>query len=473
MFAGPTILAVASPPGRSLRGIIRISGADALALVDARASLTNEARVKPPARGVFPVRLSMGEGASIAALMLRFHAPRSYTGEDSVELQLPGNPALLDRVVDFLLEDARRLSIDARRAEPGEFTARAFLNNRLSLTQAEGVAATIAAQSDAELAAARMLLTGRVGDLAHALADELAAALALVEAGIDFTDQEDVVAIGPADLHGRLSHIASRLRDELAHAVGIEQLRAIPWVVLVGEPNAGKSALFNALLGRERAVVSHVAGTTRDVLAEPLTIDTPHGLAEVMLVDLAGLDADDATEMNQRMQAAARDAIERAELRLRCVPADDETSKRQDVKTSKAVSDEILVRTKCDVVTSAQSSSVNGQSSIDIPVSAVTGEGLDDLRHAIAERLTDRAVSLAAGALALQPRHEQAIRSALSNIEEAIMLVEPQRSERAMHDPEIIAAAMRAALNHLASLAGDITPDDILGRIFAGFCIGK
>jgi tRNA modification GTPase len=377
-------------------------------------------------------------------------------------------------VVDFLLEDARRLSIDARRAEPGEFTARAFINNRLSLTQAEGVAATIAAQSDAELAAARMLLTGRVGDLAHALADELAAALALVEAGIDFTDQEDVVAIAPADLHARLSHIASRLRDELAHAVGIEQLRAIPWVVLVGEPNAGKSALFNALLRRERAVVSHVAGTTRDVLAEPLAIDTPHGRAEVMLVDLAGLDADDATEMNQRMQAAAQNAIERAELRLRCVPADDETSKRQDVKTSKAVSDEILVRTKSDLVASAtQSSSVNGQSSIDIPVSAVTGEGLDDLRHAIAERLADRAVSLAAGALALQPRHEQAMRSALSNIEEAIMLVEPQRSESAMHDPEIIAAAMRAALNDLASLAGDITPDDILGRIFAGFCIGK
>ncbi len=454
MIAPATILAIASPPGRSLRGIIRISGAAAFDLLGPHVQFTTG--------GMRRGELTFDQGDSFSILVLASRGPHSYTGEDSIELQMPGNPALLERVIDALIASGGGRGIDVRRAEPGEFTARAFLNGRIDLTQAEGVAATIAAQSDAELGAARLLTLGRLSAFAHDAADRLAAALALVEAGIDFTDQDDVVAITPADLHARLSDLRTRMDSQLRHAVGIEQLRAIPWVAIIGRPNAGKSTLFNALLGHERAVVSPVAGTTRDVLAEPLTVETSHGRAEVMLVDLAGLDDVDDSSMNALMQAAAHAALDRAELKLRCVAIDEECADPQ--------SDEIVVRTKCDL---NRSTPARGEARTGIRISALTGENLDALRTAISERLSNRAVSLAADALALQPRHEAALRSALANIDGALGLIAAQHESRALQHPELIASSMRMALDDLAALAGDMTPDDILGRIFASFCIGK
>jgi len=277
------ILAVASPPGHSPRGIIRVSGDDTFTLLQPHLTLRDGAPFSL-SRGIFRARLSLND-RTIPVLALIFPGRNSYTGQDSLELQLPGNPVLLHRIIDAIIESAAARNLSARRAGPGEFTARAFFNDRLTLTQAEGVAATIAARSDAELRAASTLRDGALGDFAATLADDLAAALALVEAGIDFTDQEDVVAITPADLHDRLTDLARNITNHLDRSVGIEQLQAIPWVVLTGEPNAGKSTLFNALLGRSRAVVAAQPGVTRDVLAEPLTITTGHGPAEVMLVD--------------------------------------------------------------------------------------------------------------------------------------------------------------------------------------------
>ena len=234
---------------------------------------------------------------------------------------------------------------------------------------------------------------------------------------------------------------------------------AIPWVVLTGAANAGKSTLFNALLGRERAVVASIAGTTRDVLAEPLTITADHGPAEVMLVDLAG-PVDDDSVLNRHMQAAAREAIERAELVIRCIPIDQPSEGPGGA--------EWIVRTKADLVDGDGSDKAGP-----ISVSAVTGRGLEALRSAIAGRLGGRAVSLAGDALALRPRHETALRSAVRNLDEAIELIRPARAEHALPNPELIASAMRSALNELSALAGKVTPDDVLGRIFADFCVGK
>ena len=384
---------------------------------------------------------------------------------------MPGNPILLQRVIDELLATARANSIDARRAEAGEFTARAYFHGKMTLTQAEGVAGVIAAQSDAELRAARLLGAGKLGLFAHALADELASALALVEAGLDFTDQEDVVPITPKDLHNRLTSLDHQIVTQLDRAIGMERLEAIPWVVLIGEPNAGKSTLFNALLGTQRAVVSQIAGTTRDVLTEPLQIETDHGPAEVMLVDLAGT-ADAVDQLDERMQASARSAIDRAELILRCVPTDQPLARpvpipsgaSRDVNTA-----EIVLRTKADL--SSATLSATG-----LFLSAVTGEGLDELRRIIAQRLSDHAVSLAADALALRPRHEAALRAAHSHLTTARQSLEKGDGSlfpQVILQPELTAASMRLALNELSQLAGDITPDDVLGRIFSTFCVGK
>ena len=359
--------------------------------------------------------------------------------------------------VETLVERGAARGIDVRHAEPGEFTARAYLGGRLSLTEAEGVAATIAARSDAELRAAAQLRRGELGDRAAELAETLATTLALVEAGIDFTDQDDVVAIAPGDLHSRVTTLVASIDRILDRAVGAEDLRAIPWVVLAGVPNAGKSTLFNRLLGRERAVVSSLAGTTRDVLAEPLALPTPHGAAEVLLVDLAGTGDATRDPLDRDAQAAARAALDRAELIVRCVPA---ATSVTEPPTGRG---ELLVRTRSD-----ETSAPVGPG---LPVSAPTGAGLDALRRALAERLADRAVSLAADATVLRPRHEASLRAARDHLVEALEPVDPVA--RALDAPELVAASLRHALDELGALVGTITPDDVLGRVFATFCVGK
>jgi tRNA modification GTPase len=459
-IADAAILAVASPPGHGLRGIIRGSGAGLFEAIAPHVARPDPAR---PARGLMRARVRIGP-LDVPALAMICPAPHSYTGEDALELQLAGNPVLLERIIDGLLASARQRGLDVRRAEPGEFTARAYLNGKMDLIEAEAVAAMIAARSDAELRAARMLSSGALSRLAHELADDLAGALALVEAGIDFTDQEDVVAILPRDLHGRLTDLRDRIDSMLRHAVGMESLEAIPWVVLTGAPNAGKSTLFNALLGRRRAVVSDIAGTTRDVLAEPLAIDTAHGKAEVMLVDLAG--ADEAESLVSRaMQLAAGEARRRAELILHCVPAGEV---RPDVRGR-----EIVVTTKMDL----HAASRGGPRAIGLCVSALQGQGLNEVRQLIAARLAARAVSLDADLMVMLARHESALRAARAHLAEAIDVVGAAlgsgRDDRHLASPELAAASMRAALDQLAGLAGAITPDDVLGRVFASFCIGK
>jgi len=467
-----TIIAIASPPGRSVRGIIRLAGTDVPALLDVLCERSESLR--PSAcgsgtggesvsarrtRSVYSTYLKL-QKHTLPVLLLNYNAPHSYTAEHAAELFLPGNPVLLQRVVDHIIETARDARLDVRHAEPGEFSARAFFNNKLTLTQAEGVAATIAARSDAELRAAAMMRSDTLGSLATQLADELATALALLEAGIDFTDEEDVVAITPDDLRTRLNSIRSRIQQQLERAVGSEQLEAAPWVVLTGKPNAGKSTLFNALLGRRRAIVSTVAGTTRDVLVEPMHIRTDHGDAEVMLVDLAGADTDDPTTMNRHMQHAADRARQRADLLLRCVPAGESTLPATSPR-------ELLVRTKSDACDARPDTDQPA-----IAVSAATGSNLDVLRRRIADRLAERAVSLSGDAVVLRPRHEAELRSAAEAVDDALATLQ-HSTGRHIADPELVAAALRTALDHLGNLAGRVTPDDVLGKIFAEFCIGK
>ena len=299
-----TIVAASSPPGRSLRGLVRVSGSDAPGTIEAMGLEWSE-----PYR-LRQQRLPLDDNLDMPVLLAVFHAPRSYTGQDMAEIQLPGNPALLERVIHRVVEGGARL------AEPGEFTCRAFLAGKMDLPQAEGVAATVAAASDSQLNAARLLRQGRLGSFAAELVNDLGDLLALVESGIDFTDQEDVVPIAPGELADRLGRVDRKLADLLSHSRSWGAIEALPRVVLAGGTGAGKSTLFNALLGRRRAVTSSMPGTTRDIIEEPLLLRDAAGRdVEVMLVDIAGLDTP-ASALDRQIQTQARSALERADLVL-------------------------------------------------------------------------------------------------------------------------------------------------------------
>lgn len=450
-----TIVAVSSPPGRSPRGLLRVSGAKARLVI---ASLLDTDDRDFPDRQLIPSRLRLSASATIPVLISSFEGPRTYTGQDMIELQCPGHPALLDRLVQSAIAAGCRL------AEAGEFTFRAYLAGKLDLTQAEGIGATIAATSDSQLQAATLLRQGKLGQFAESLVNQLGTLLALVEAGIDFVDQDDVVAIWPRDLDEGLASVQSKLDELLANSRSWGAIEALPRVVLVGEPSAGKSTLLNALLGRTRAVIDAQPGTTRDVLAEPLTLSTADGRAvEVMLVDIAGLD-DPANPLDADAQHAARRALCEADLLLHVIDEDD----RDDLTLPlEAAADRVLVRSKCDVNPPSETAHC------DVKLSAITGEGLDQLRSLILSRIGQRAVSLAADRLALQPRHESCLRAAMSHVLDARTKLQPQVNECALHDVELIAACLRTGLDELAGLGGELTPDDVIGRVFSTFCIGK
>ncbi len=450
MRGGDTIAAVATGGGRSRRAIIRLSGPG---LPDLLAHLLTP---PDPPPGVSAARLRLTPALELPLLVMRSAAGRSYTGEESAELIVPGNPHLLARIMALLVSHE-----GVREATPGEFSARAFLSGRLTLAQAEGVAAMIAARTDEQLAAAARLISGATGERYKAWADEAATLQALVEAGIDFTDQEDVVPIPPAELARRLDALTAEITEALGSTRGAEAPSHLPMVVLAGEPNAGKSTLFNALLGRRRSVVSDQRGTTRDVIAEPLDLsrDVPGG-PTIMLADLAGLDADAAGMIDEQAQRRAIDAIAAADVVVHCDPTG-RFAPLPPPRDGRADRTVIRVRTKADLPTAPGPASAE-----DLAVCAVDGYNLGPLRRAIADAAWGG--SVAASEAALLPRHRRALAQAAHHLAEARALASGSTAH-----PELTAGALRAALDHLGELTGEVSPDDVIGRIFATFCVGK
>ena len=472
-----TIVAVSSAPGWSDRALVRVSGSGAGTVL--RALAEDGATSCAPARGLEPVRLRLHareSAGSLPALAAFMRGPNSYTGEDTLEIQVPGNPHVVERVV------AAFIAGGARTAEPGEFSARAYLAGRLTLTQAEGVAATIAARTREQLEAAGALLAGTTGSRYKVLADECASLLALVEAGIDFTDQEDVVAITAEALCRRVGVVLAGIAAHLGSVGGREAEGVLPRVALLGAPNAGKSTLFNTLLGRTRAIASPTPGTTRDALEEELDLsaDAP-GAGRIMLIDVAGLDAAlaERTRVDALAIDAARAALERSDALLWC-----DATGEFDVRGIERVVPGIFgnstrpvlrVRTFADRAWRNAPTPIPGGTAIArsreaIPVCALDGWNLAPLRRAIA----GAACSASAGAIAaLIPRHRLALGVASERLAAALALATPDLASGRLKAPETVADALRAALDALGELVGELSPDDVLGRVFATFCIGK
>lgn len=472
-----TIVAVSSAPGRSERALVRVSGSGAARVMQ---SLLGQDSPGAPGRALMNARVRFGSKESeLPALLAFMPAPHTYTGEDTLELQVPGNQHLVERVV------AACITAGARRAEPGEFSARAYLAGRLTLTQAEGVAATIAARTQEQLTAAGALLAGRTGAAYHAFANECATLLALVEAGIDFTDQEDVVAISPTALTQRLHALLDGIASHLGGARGRETDGSLPRVALVGAPNAGKSTLFNALLGRPRAIASPTPGTTRDVLEEELDLshDAP-GAGRITLVDLPGLDAAlaERAPVDALAIEAARATLDRADVLLWCDAsgAFDGREIRRVAPAFLADADRPVVRVRTFADRAWRSAGVPNNADlreheVDHPpevrlVCALDGWNLSALRRTIA----NAARSANAGAIAaLLPRHRHALRVAREQLEIARGLTLDDASTVRFASPELVADALRAALDALGELVGKLSPDEVLGRVFATFCVGK
>lgn len=441
MVSGDTIVAISSAVAPAARIVLRISGPAAIGLAQ---------QIGAPAdlRAGYAQRASLKlKDLSFPAWLYTFCAPRSYTGEDLIELHIPGSPVLAQMLLKELLERGARV------AEPGEFTARAYFSGRIDLTAAEGVAATISAGSEQELSAARQLLAGELARRVAPIMELVAQTLALTEVGIDFAE-EDVPFLQAAQIEERLNRADKSLARLLDESPRFERLAHEPHIVLVGRPNAGKSTLLNALAGRQRAVVSAVAGTTRDALSFDVAL--PRGT--VRLIDVAGVNdrlphEQTSSEIDRQMQEHAVRALSAADI---VILVRDVTDSRPSLVLPREAA--LVVATKMDLCSSTSPGSMEH-----VPVSALTGWGMDRLRQRLDE-LCFGPTSIGP-ALALNIRHVQALNEARAALGRARECIDA--------GPELLALELRDSLDALGAIIGRVSPDDLLGHIFSSFCIGK
>jgi len=435
-----TLFALATPPGRGAVAVIRLSGPDSDRVLDALGA-------GRPTPRVAVVRTLRHQGAILdQALVLRFKAPASYTGEDAAELHLHGGRAVVEAVSTALLD------LGVRPAEPGEFTRRAFENGKLDLTQAEAIADLIDAETAEQSAQAVGQLGGALAETYAGFRRDLLTALSLVEAEIDFPD-EDI----PDALASRAGPVLDALIEDLQRALADgrrgERIRDGYRIVLIGETNAGKSSLFNALVEREAAIVTPIAGTTRDVLDAALVI----GGYAVTLSDTAGLrDSDDPVEAEGVRRARAR--AEAADLRLWVVaPGDPVGPAGALVRPG-----DLCIRTKADLDRADWLDVPEGIATL--TVSPTAGEGLEALTDWLSDRL---AADLSGGDFPALTRERHRLR-----LEEALASVRAGRQALVVA-PEMAGEDLRRAAHSLARVTGEIGVEDVLGEVFASFCIGK
>ena len=440
-----TIAAIATAPGRGGIGVIRLSGADLLPLAQALCGK------QPAPRLATLADFKAADGSAIdSGLLLHFPAPHSFTGEDVLELQGHGGPVVLQMLL------ARCLDLGARLAEPGEFTRRAYLNGKLDLAQAEAVVDLIDASTAAAARSAVRSLHGDFSKEIHALLEQLTELRALVEATLDFPE-EDVDFLEAADAFGRLDRLQQRLAKVFDRAQQGRLLQGGLNVVLVGLPNVGKSSLLNGLAGDDLSIVTSVAGTTRDVVRGRLQIE---GIP-LHVIDTAGLRATD-DEIEKIGIARTWREIERADVVVLLVDArHDVSAEERDILAQlPATLARITVYNKIDLAGRAAERHAEA-AGVAISLSAKHGEGLDLLRQ---ELLRVAGWHPAEDVFIARERHLRA----LSETREHIATAQAQLPQL-----ELFAEELRLAQLALSSITGEFSADDLLGEIFGRFCIGK
>lgn len=430
-----TIVARATPAGAGALAVIRVSGPDTARLAE---TLCPEVDMELPWRAALVQIRDTGGGALEGAIAIPYRAPRSYTGEDMLELMVHGSRWIVDAVVGAML------AAGARHASPGEFTRRAVANGKIDLVQAEAVNEVVQAETEWQARLAREQLHGALSREFGFLRDRLVALLAEVEGSLDFEEQG--VSVDPAVLKKFQDDCFARI-DALVSTVGAGvRVREGARVVIIGEPNSGKSTLFNALLARERAIVADTPGTTRDVLEADLVVEG----VPVVLVDTAGIrQAADPAEVEGVRRARSEEA--RADVLVALHAAngkDGPTNQRADEDERR-----LNVLSKADLA----DQSIEGT----LAISCLTGQGLDRLRDKIHQRVAAPVLGME-GSAAINSRHAAALFRARGHLEglETLPL-------------EIAAPEIRLALLALEEVLGAVDDEDVLDAVFSAFCVGK
>ncbi|MBO7413392.1 MAG: tRNA uridine-5-carboxymethylaminomethyl(34) synthesis GTPase MnmE [Fibrobacter sp.] len=455
-----TIVAPMTPAGVSAVAAVRVSGPEVRDVVRALFGEAALAGIKPRevrlGTARYPRPADAGQGESLAAapaidslVYVFFEGPNSYTGEDVLELYPHGNPLIVRELIRAIREVG-----SVRLAEPGEFTRRAFLNGKMDLAQAESVADVIHSANLSELRNAHRLLGGALSKKVASLAAQIKDISARLELDVDFAEEEadpDYAAWGD-----KISLIREGVADMLKSFKGAASLRRLPLAVLYGAPNAGKSSLANALLGEDRILVSDIPGTTRDFVEVRLFLDG----GEIRLVDTAGIAEHATDKLDALSMEKSREILEEADLKI-LVDAGEDEARGTRPEARENVRPDFIVHSKCDLRAVSCPNEANA-----LRVSSKTGEGLAELKRMMNSALFKSDES-AEDFWITSEREKACLEDALAGIDRALDLI---RTNPAV---ELLAFEMQLVRRALQSIVGEISSEDILQSIFAGFCIGK
>jgi tRNA modification GTPase len=459
MHLDDTIVAIATPPGRGGIGVVRLSGTEAANIAQPMLRLGHAADLQPN-RVHFGELIDPATSDRIDEVVVTYFAkPHSYTTDDVVEISCHGSPVVLKHVLELAISRGARL------AEPGEFTMRAFLNGRIDLTQAEAVRDLIDSQTLYQAQVAARQLDGALSNRLQPIKQKLIDLIAIMEAGIDFAE-DDVSVIPDDQILDRMAEIHAPLDDLLASFTYGKVVHEGLTLAIVGRPNVGKSSLFNRLVEHERAIVTATPGTTRDLVSETVAI----GGIPVRLVDTAGIrDAlDEAENIGVRKSL---EALADADIVLVVLdashPASDDTARRRDTELVSLVARRlaIVVQNKIDAISTAPLPPDGG-----LPVvmtSALTGQGIEQLRAKILRLAGGNGAARPEASFLTNVRHQKLVQNSIAALDKAAAAV-PQKTPH-----EMLLLDLYHALRLLDEITGATTADDILNLIFSSFCIGK